>query len=47
MRNGGYYRMSGSSNLVVASIYSIVEFKMMKLVETMKFLSSYRKNWAI
>ena len=44
MRSGAHYRMSGPSDLVVASIYSIVEFKMIKLVQTMKFLSSYRKN---
>ena len=32
---------------LVASICSIVEFKMMKLVEAVKFFSWYRKNWVI
>ena len=35
------------SDHLVASICSIVEFKMMKLVEAVKFFSSYRKNWVI
>ena len=39
--------MSGSSNLLVASIYSIVELRIMKLVEAVKFLSPYRKNRVI
>ena len=39
--------MSGSSNLLVASIYSIAERKIMKLVEAVKFLSPSRKKWVI
>ena len=35
------------SDHLVASICSIVEFKMMKLVEAVKFFSWYRKNWVI
>ena len=30
-----------------ASIYSIAELKITKLVEAVKFLSPYRKNWVI
>ena len=32
---------------VVDNIYSVVDFKMMELVETMKSSSPYRKNWII
>ena len=32
---------------VVDNIYSVVDFKMMELVETMKSWSPYRKNWII
>ena len=32
---------------VVGNIYSVVDFKMMELVETMKSSSPYRKNWKI
>ena len=42
-----YYGMSGSSDLLVVSIYFIVEFKMMKLIEEVKFLSLYKKSWVI
>ena len=47
VRNKYHHRKSGSSKLLVASIYSIVELKIMKLVEAVKFFSPYRKNWAI
>ena len=46
-RNGDHYRKSGSSNYLVASIYSLAEFKIMKLVEAVKLLSPYSKNWVI
>ena len=38
---------SGSSNLLVASVYSTVELETLKLIEAVKFLSAYRKNWVI
>ena len=40
-------RVGGSSNLLVASIYSIVELKITKVVGAVKFLSPYRKSWVI
>ena len=43
-RNGDHYRNSGLSNLLVASIYSMVKLKIMKLVEAVKLLSPYRRN---
>ena len=35
------------SNLLVASIYSIVDLKIVKLVKAVKFLSPYRKKRVI
>ena len=40
-------KKSGSSNFFVASIYFIVKLKIIKLVEAVKFLSSYRRNCVI
>lgn len=36
MRNGDHYRKNGSSNLLTASVYSIVEFVILKLVEAVE-----------
>lgn len=47
IKNVDYYKSSGLSNLLVVSIYSIVAFKMMKLVEVLISLPPYRKNWVI
>lgn len=45
--NWSHFRKSGLSNLLVVSTYSMVEFEVMNLVEVIKSLSSYRKNWVI
>ena len=40
-----HYRMDGSSNLLVASIYSIVESKLLELFQTVRPLFLYETNW--
>ena len=45
--NVDHYRKSGSSNLLIAGVYFRVQIKMIKLVEAVKFLFPYRKNWVI
>lgn len=47
IRNRDHCRKIGWSSLLVVSKYSIVEFQTMKLVEAVKSLSLYRKNWVI
>ena len=48
IRNEDHHRKSGSSNLLIAIIYSVVELnEIMKLVKAVKFLSPYRRNWII
>ena len=40
-----HYRMYGSSNLLVASIYSIVESKLLESFQTVRPLFLYETNW--